>query len=184
MTITHSETTTVTKTTVMTVPAELKGKTCRMNFDIYDSRYVKVSDYDTALEAFICMKEQHANYVFNDPRIRITIWLPMDQDISETPEYMGYMHALEHAFTLDEQYEIRAKLNEFSKKYHEEQIQKRLGLLGDFEYDEMQVIGYSPVVVLLCNIETLEFEDLCYLAERVGGLSLSFEYTVVSAVDL
>jgi hypothetical protein len=152
-TVTHTDTTTVTKTTVVTktyaVPAELKGKPCRMNFYINDSRYSNVSDYDTALEAFICMKEQHANYVFNDPRIRITIWFPMDQDISETPEYRGYMHALNHAFTFDEQTEIRAKLNEFSKKYHEEQIQKRLELLGDFEYDELQIIEYSTFVVLL-----------------------------------
>jgi hypothetical protein len=49
----------------------------------------------------------------------------------------------------------------------------------------VQIIEYSPVVVLLCNNDTLEFENLCYLAERVGGFSLSFELTVVSAaVDL
>ena len=90
----------------------------------------------------------------------------------ETTEFKAFSSERKHISSVEEMRNFRMRLNNFSRQYHAELINKYLPLLSSFDYDMIDVIDYSPYVRMELNSEIIKKSELIKLAENDNVLNI------------
>ena len=78
----------------------------------------------------------------------VTVTVEFYSEFFETEEYLKYSKERLEIKTRDEKMNYRRRLNAFSKKYHRTLINNCVDFLSFLNYETLEVIDYSPFVVL------------------------------------
>ena len=107
----------------------------------------------------------------------INVTVEFSSNFMETEAYQAFLEERDTLDDIEEVHEWRARLNAYSKEFHQNLVNKSLAALADFEYSEYDVIGYSPFVVLKTDIADVSASSLVNLAEcdNVEHISLAYE---------
>ncbi len=117
--------------------------------------------------------ENMNEYIASDENVDITV--EFKSNFSNTEEYIKLNKEKLNLNTISEVRSYRKRLNEFSKKYHQEANQTNIKLLENFDFNDIRAIGYAPFVTISINPNKICIEDLKELAENetVANISLS-----------
>ena len=101
----------------------------------------------------------------------------------KTAKYQEFLNERETLETIDEVHEWRARLNAYSKEFHENLVAKNMKALSDMEYSDYDVIGYSPFVVLRTSPDDISTAALLDVASCAGVEHVSVAYEAEAVAD-
>ena len=105
----------------------------------------------------------------------IVMTVEFTSHITETNEYVLFRDQIQNAKSVTQMRESRKVFNEFSKKYHTDLINEQLPLLKNIEYFDIDIVGYSPFVILDVSPTNLTDNQLTTLANNDSVTNISLE---------
>ena len=97
--------------------------------------------------------------------LRLTVGFT--SNIKETKQYKDLLAERETLDSMEEVRDFRHRLNSYSKAYHRALVAKNMTSLTSLEYESLDMIEYSPFVVMKTTAEDLDTASLVALASNV-----------------
>lgn len=110
----------------------------------------------------------------------IQITVEFESDFFNTEAYQNFAKERENIKDSEETLEFRKKVNDYSKQYHAELLEDKADILSKFDYEKIEIVEYSPFVMMRISPEKLEEEDLLDLCVRDSVESISIDYEPVT----
>ncbi len=163
--------------------SEISNDYTKIHFNFNNKNHYTIDNYDELTEATadLCTLSNHVSgYSRNtntpsEESIQMTI--QFQSGFMQTEEYLSFSRERSTLDSIEEVRDFRSRLNSFSKTYHSNLIEQNLNTIDDVEYDSINVIDYSPFVLLSIDVATIDVVTLEYLCQcdNIESISLGYE---------
>ena len=179
-----------TVTAVNSVTEETENPYNKLHFYLDNEENYTIDSYSELVQATASLKTNaEATYALTntedtaEKELQVTV--EFSSDFMETKKYREFLAERETLETIDEVHEWRARLNAYSKQFHDDLVAKNMKTLSDMEYSDYDAVGYSPFVILKTSAEDINAAALFEVAscDNVEHVSVAYEAEVVEPMD-
>ena len=167
-----------TVTAVNSVTEETENPYNKLHFYLDNEENYTIDSYGELAQATASLKTNAATYALTDTEEKeLQVTVEFSSDFMETKKYQEFLAERETLETIDQVHEWRARLNAYSKEFHDDLVAKNMKTLSDMEYSDYDVVGYSPFVVLKTSAEDINAAALFEVAscDNVEHVSVAYE---------
>lgn len=113
------------------------------------------------------------NEIFDD----IHMIVEFESSFHQTDEFINLSKERNNITSHEDVLDYRIRLNTYSKQYHRDLIEQNMDILSKQERSSVEVIDYSPFVVLRMNTDNVDPLTLTYVCEsdNIENIYISFE---------
>ncbi len=147
-----------------------------------ENKYSYIDDEKELDSAIDNMEKYLKKYDRVDEPILVTV--EFNSDFTNTLEYKKFCEERSCLKSIEEVRDFRKRLNSFSKKYHREENERNISLLKDFKYSEIDVIDYSPFVVMKTDRTNILSKELMSFAKNNKISNISFNLSEDLSEDI
>lgn len=169
-----------TVTAVNSVTEETENPYNKLHFYLDNEENYTIDSYSELAQATASLKTNAATYALTNTEdtaeSELHVTVEFASNFMETAKYQEFLNERETLETIDEVHEWRARLNAYSKEFHENLVAKNMKSLSDMEYSDYDVIGYSPFVVLRTSPDDISTAALLDVASCAGVEHVSVAY--------
>lgn len=111
----------------------------------------------------------------NDPDEYIQITVGFESDYFNTETYKSFSKERESLKNSNDVLEFRKKVTDYSQRYHYELLKNKIDVLSNLDYKKIEIVKYSPFVVMDVDPTSLEENDLSMLCamEDIESITIS-----------
>ncbi|MBO5023127.1 MAG: S8 family serine peptidase [Clostridia bacterium] len=176
-----------TVTAVNGVTEETENPYNKLHFYLDNEENYTIDSYSELVQATASLKTNAATYALTNTEdtaeSELHVTVEFASNFMETAKYQEFLNERETLETIDEVHEWRARLNAYSKEFHENLVAKNMKSLSDMEYSDYDVIGYSPFVVLRTSPDDISTAALLGVASCAGVEHVSVAYEAEAVAD-
>jgi hypothetical protein len=172
-----------TVTAVNSVTEETENPYNKLHFYLDNEENYTIDSYGELAQATASLKTNAATYALTDTEEKeLQVTVEFSSDFMETKKYQEFLAERETLETIDEVHEWRARLNAYSKEFHDDLVAKNMKTLSDMEYSDYDAVGYSPFVILKTSAEDINAATLFEVAscDNVEHVSVAYEVEATS----
>ena len=177
-----------TVTAVNSVTEETENPYNKLHFYLDNEENYTIDSYSELVQATASLKTNAAaTYALTNTEdtaeSELHVTVEFASNFMETAKYQEFLDERETLETIDEVHEWRARLNAYSKEFHENLVAKNMKALSDMEYSDYDVIGYSPFVVLKTSPDDISTAALLDVASCASVEHVSVAYEAEAESD-
>ena len=153
----------------------------KIHFYIGNNEFVTIDDFEelASAKSELNFNMQEKLLFDSTDKDKINVTIQFSSEYTTTQKYLKFKQEIKMAKTYEEAREIRKEMLSYSKEYHNNLINKNLGVISDIGIDGINVMPYSPFAMIELSVEDLSLDKIEKLCNYSTVSNIFVEYPMV-----